>query len=243
MSGFLYYLPERTRGISREDLVSLGLGYAIDRQFTAAEILAHGPDGGRGVIVADPRRVDPARIRMEAGGQSWRKAVGYWVGHYITERPGPADLLRSPAIAGHPVVLGDGREWICPLGRLVDGEPALPRASELDEDGQWRPGPVLERYRRLWEVACGWWDTLSRAEVIEDEAAGPRLRFDFSGLHEAAIECLQAQYAIGATEAAALGLLNEQVAREILNAAVDWPTLLNWMEKKTRANARSAAAT
>jgi len=247
MPGFLYYVPNASRGISREELCGLGLGYALGRTFTAAEILANGPDGGRGVIVADPRRVEPARIRMEASQQRWRKAVSYWVGHYISEPPGPADLLKSPAIAGHAVVLGDDREWICPVARLVHGEPALPRASELDEEGRWRPGPVLERYRRLWEVACAWWDTLLKGEVVETPEAGgetgPRLRFDFSGLHEAAIECLQAQYAIGATEAAMLGLLNEQVASAVLNAAVDWPVLKEWLEKKAKAAGPAAAAT
>lgn len=241
MSGFLYYVPGGTRRITLDELRVRGLGHAFDRPPTAAEILARGPDGGTGVIVADPQRVPAARIRMAAGEQVWRRIGSKspeqdghpYVGYWLAEKPGPADLLRSPALSGHAVTLGDEREWLCPIARWLTGDPALPRASELSEDGQWQPGPVLGRYQRLWDIACRWWDTLSRAEVI-DEGDGARMRFDFDGLHAAAVDCLQAQYAIGPVECAMLGLLNEQAAVEVLNAVVDWPTLKRWIEKKTR---------
>jgi hypothetical protein len=248
MPGFLYYLPKHSRRITLAEISALGLGYAFDRQITPAEVLAHGPDGGAGVIVADPQRVEPGRIGMHADQQIWRKMAGRgdaaWVGMYADQRPTPADLARPSPLAGHAVTLGDGHEWLAPIARFLDGEPAVPRWSDLDAHGEWRPGVVIDRYAELWRVAEAWWDTLARAEVVDETAASaPRLRFDFSGLHAGAVACLAANYALGATEAAMLRLLSDQVAREILNAAVDWPTFVAWVQKKTKAAIPEPAAT
>jgi hypothetical protein len=174
-------------------------------------------------------------------------SAAVWVGHVKGQPPGPADLIRADALPGTAVKLGDGNEWRIPAVRAwvsVDGAegwtPRLPRQADLGDDGVWKPGAVLPAYAELSRVAAAWWDELVRAGSEEAakanvETSKRRVELNFDDGLGAAVAVLAANYAIGPVETAMLGLLNGAAAADVLNAAVDWPTFCQWLEKKTAA--------
>ena len=169
------------------------------------------------------------------------------VGHWQAAAVRPADLLRDKPLAGHLVELADGYEWLSPMARSHAEESArivwrhaLPRGVALNpfekdqEQRKWQPGPVLPRYRRLWDLGLAWWDVRM--------AAGTDARFDFNGLYAAAAECLSANYRLGPDEITLLGLFDSDSAESILDALIDLPGLAALsaeLQKKTAALAQA----
>jgi len=250
MAGFLYYVSGGHSGMTLVDLARAGLGHAFERPPAKTEVL-RGPDGQAGLVVADERTLG-REIRYIPDQQTWRRLVSQlptpnsqlvpWVGLYRGDRPGPEDLARKEQLQGHWVRLADDRDWLCPIARgwaEQDGQlrwyHSLPQVLELDEQGQWRHGPVLARYAPLWDLALQWDETLLRGwEERNDAESGEEvvMALKFQGAVEAAVRALGVNYRIGPTEAAMLGILTGPLAGEILNALVDLPTRREWAEKK-----------
>ena len=248
MSGLLYYLPGETPAIKQPRLNELGLGYALNPYGPRG--CARGPDGGQGIVLAHP---DHPRLGYYANEQVWRKMAGSfdngcrpWVGYQTDARPTPADLLRPDALVGHPVNLGDGNDWTVPIARrLIPTDDnsnllaacMLPKAIDVDDDGNWVEGDIRPRYESLWQVATSWWNkahTVDDDEVDDDGVA--RLRFDLDDIYSGAVVALQANYRIGQTEVAMLGLLDEINVGQVLEALVDWPTAKAWLAELAEAN-------
>jgi len=243
MAGFLYYIPGQTRAITVDEVRRLGLGYAFPAAMTPCQIHGGGPDGGVGVVVADPAKVE--KIGCYLDEQTWRRdpatdvsGANVWVGIYNDARPGPADLERNESLGGHWVTLCDGAKWHVPVARGIceeDGElayyHAVPRVSTRDDDGKWVPGDVAVRYRGLWDLACRWYDVRTGAVEAagEDDEA---VEFEFDDLHDSAITALAENYVLGPTEADLLGLLSQRQAIKVLDALVDMPTKMMLIKKK-----------
>lgn len=259
MSGFLYYLPGRSAGISLDEASSAGLAYALDGPISTVGVRG-GPDGGDGVLLALASAMPPEQLHYQADVQTWRKAPlavsqSVWVGVYAA-KPQAADLARPKQLAGHEVLLADDRTWLVPVARgwtEEDGElrwyHALPQQSMLGDDGRWQSGSVLPRFAPLWNLAMRF-DDVRRQAILgagdEGRGAGDamvKVAFDFSGLHEAAVEALQYNYRIGPAEADLLGLLTLDVSREILEAVIDLPTRAEWFKKKQSAAPADGSST
>jgi len=265
MSGLLYYLPgedpQRPLAVTLQRVGELGLGYAFERRPTPSGVHRDGPDGGRGVIVADGSRVQ--KIGYYPDRQRWRRmpAQKAWVGLYHDAMPLPEDLARAELLGGRRLTLADGRDWIIPLARAWNDSlesagwyHALPRQNDLDDAGRWVAGDVLPRYQRLWTVATGWWDakhaaiaaavaegTGDRGQGTGEETVRAEFDFDdFGGLNDAAAYVLGMNYRVGRAEIALLGLLDTSTASRILDAAVDWDVFMGWIEKKTAAGSPPA---
>lgn len=253
MPGFLYYLPSSkpAAAVTLADVRAAGVGYAFDGRCEPRGVTG-GPDGGNGVIV----NADGERLGYYPDRQQWRKtpaphhspltAHWPWVGWYLDEPlPGPEDLSRNEQLGGHVVKLGDGREWIVPVARgfteTDDGIGwylALPATLELAESGEWTSGPVEERYQPLWAIAEAYWEHFSSAVRVAAGKAtaqsGGEIAFDFQGLPDAAVVALQANYRIGRTEAALLGLFDDKQrkATAVMQALIDWPSWDEIVKKK-----------
>ncbi|HRS28497.1 MAG TPA: hypothetical protein P5255_09545 [Phycisphaerae bacterium] len=239
MGAFLYWAPG--------DQLPEGLEHLDGLRLTQAGVL-RSPDGASkpGVVLADEAHLAGQRLGLYPDEQTWRRVPGCqaWVGFYRAARPTPADLQRPTLLAGHAVRLADGQEWIAPIARgCVDDEAelrcyvALPRRSELDDDGRWVPGPVAERYGKLWECAVRFWDAFVGAKPLattpSDESGAPTsLSLEFTELHETATAALAANYWVSAPELALLGALDEGTAVAVCQALIDWPTIARWLEKK-----------
>ncbi len=247
MAGFLYYIPGQTREITRDEVGRLGLGYAFPGAMSPCQVHSDGPDGGAGVVVADPAKV--GKIGCYLQQQTWSRDPGLdvWVGIYNDARPGPADLEREDPLGGHWVTLSDGAKWHVPVARGICEEEgqivyyhAVPRVSTRDDDGKWVPGDVVARYRGLWELACRWYDVRmaaveAAAVEAEDEAEDEgdvTVEFEFDDLHDSAVKVIAQNYLMGPTEADLLGLLSERHAIAVLDALVDVPTQMMLLKKK-----------
>jgi len=253
MPGFLYYIPGLQAGLSLEAARAAGLAYALDGPIGSVGVRG-GPDGGDGVLVALAKSAAAEELSYHPDRQTWRKipACDAWVGLSTTHYPLSTDLARGKQLAGHEVVLGDDRPWLVPVARgwvEQDGDLRwyhnLPQRSVLADDGRWSEGDVLPRYAPLWELAMRFEDARRAAVTLIDAPAGGavRVQFDFDGLHQAAVRCLQENYRIGPAEAALLGLLTADISREILEALIDLPTRLDWFKKKQSAPPAAGSST
>jgi hypothetical protein len=247
MGGFLYFVPDRDAGLGPQELRAAGLSYALDAEVHQQHIASGGLDGRGGVVLADAGHCEPASVRYAASEQEWVEVPTGWLGRYSGQAIGPDDLMRTKPLDGHLVELADGRKWLCPLAKLhvIEGDQvrwhhAFPRGVRRGRDKKWQSGEVVPRYRRLWQLALAWWD-VRLASAPENAEIGQTIQFDFDGLHDAAVECLAANYRLGPDEVCLLGLFDSDSARKILDALIDLPNLVALnaeLQKKTESPLR-----
>lgn len=239
--GLLYFVPGGDREIGLEELATAGIGYAFERKPVASGCQA-GPDGSAGVVVCVDSQVGGRRIGYYPERQKWMQvpATSAWCGVERGMAVDPSCLARGGQLRGHWVALADGQRWLVPVARgLADSEDgglayyeALPRGLGLDEHGCWTQGSVQEQHRWLWEVACRWWDAISRAMEDADADEGGAAAFDFQDTCDSALAALGVNYRISKAEVVLLGLFTESSVAEVLNATVDMPTFRAWVKKK-----------
>jgi len=263
MAGFLYYIPGGDQSISIERLGELGLGHAFEKAggVTVSGVRNNGPDGGAGVIVADPRRVPDARVGCYRDQQTWERYAGdYCLGFYTKERPGPHDLARPKALGGRPVELADGNPWLVPVVQMWSDDEqdegfrcALPSRLELDwTTGKWEPTGVAPAYREVLDGCLRWWDQRQKAlfgaadaqgeDLDDDEVIQAEVEISFSEAADLAVQLLSLNYAIGRAEVSMLGLFDTERVRQILDAAVDVDFFLESLKKKVRASIDEASS-
>jgi hypothetical protein len=247
MSGFLYFVPGKSRINVPGDLPALGLDHVFRDTAPIERGVNRGPtDGtGGGVIIAAKGSVAPERLMLQpnGGAQRWRpipnNPAKAWCGMYVEDPPTPDELIRSRVIDGHLMTLGDGRQWLCPIARAVGQTAAgprdycaLPRTTDIGDDGNWSVGEIDMLFVDLWSIACNYFDALSDAidaaagddESQGDEARKLAVEFDFAGVRENAMRCLQAHYKVNRIEVVMLDLFRaEDHAHNVLQALIDWP--------------------
>lgn len=226
---FLYFVPGDKRKPDRERLAKAGLAYAFDGvpNFWPTE---SGPGGQPGVVLSCL-----ANQRYKPEVQDWQTlGQGVWIGIPHGAKVTPADLARRDPLPGDLVELADGQLWLAPVARAAvpeTGNPFayavnLPQRSTRNKDGQWVPGPVVERYAHLWDVATAWHDHYfatpidgEEPEAVDDDPFEGEGCFD--RCHDFALQCLAANYRIGPAEADLLGLLTVEKAKAVLNTLID----------------------
>lgn len=232
---FQYFLPDR-RAVSLEDLLQRGLGYVFapeeadaPRAMFTPRGVVNGPGGQNGVIVSS----SDEQIGYYADKQTWAKEAeaDYWVGYFNTNRPTPATLARGNIIPGETLLLDDGFAWEIPKARHFeefDGEviwrPTLPSRLTRDELGNWVPGEVKERYRRLWELATGLMNAIANEQP------------DYEGLDDLAMEAFACNYKVSAIELDLLGVYDETVRGRIARILVDLDGWVALSKKKLAAH-------
>ena len=242
MGSFLYFIPDRSAGLSAAEFKATGLWYALDGSVHQQHLLTGGPGGRGGLLLADAVHCDPSHLQYDPVEQDWTQTPSAWLGRWKAESIGPEDLLRHKPLDGHWVELPDEKRWLCPIARShvienrsIRWHHTLPRSVTLGPDHRWRPGEVVGRHRRLWEISLAWWDVRAAVASTNPEI-GNTVRFDFEGLHSSAAECLTANYRVGPDEISMLGLFDSESARNILDALIDMPSaiaLMEELEKKT----------
>ena len=247
MPGFLYYLPAVSIGVELSAVKKMGFGYAFDRALNRREVKG-GPDGGDGVLLSDGR-FPSEMLGYWPGKQTWRKIPLPpsafplpFVGYYTNQRPGPADLAREELIPGHSIELLDGNSWQVPMALAATDQGGatrlanqLPDALDLNDAGEWVHGKILPRYERIEKIADDWLaDFLEAFHSSAENADGTyAVKFELKKeIFDAAVEVLSANYAIGRTEAAMLGLMTEAKAYDVLNKLIDMPGMVE-LQKKT----------
>jgi len=225
MPQFLYFFEDAPAG-NAELVRQCGLTYALDDSPNWRGA-ATGPGGVGGQVAA--RAADGLGYYPER--QEWR-SLGLragrrcWVGWLRGEPPGPADLLTPHALPGHPVRMWDDSEWTVPIAvQCEEGSHriAIPRSYDIDQDGARVGGRMKSCHERLWQIAQRFWDA-----TIADEA------IPISEFTAMAVDVLATNYRLSMHEACALSLFDDrcEVARRVLQAAVDFQTFLDWAAKK-----------
>lgn len=177
MAGFLYFLPRSEPSApSLDAIAAAGLGYAFDTQPEAVTCRMNSPCGlGPGFVLGDQSRMGDYSVKYAPAEQEWRKLpCGCVVGWYRDAPPGPDDLARDEQLPGYSLTMGDGRQWCWPLVRSVDdlGDPVCLLPSVLVRDPESRrlkPGPPLQRYRRIWEETEWVWQALVSGDNTDHE--------------------------------------------------------------------------
>ncbi len=207
------------------------------------------------------RRIPAECLPGSQGEEVTRSQGGIYAGFYTATPPGPEDLLRADHLRGELVILADDRPWIVPVLRGIVADPrdpdadpvlvaAVPTVAGVDESGHWQAGRVAPHYREAWEAALRW----SRAKAAIEFEVGPDSQgqgqgqgdaigiLDFDGILDAAATVLACNYVVSKIEIDMLGLFTTHTPRNVLDAAIDWKALSDWLKKKLSANPAGGAS-
>lgn len=233
----MYYFPGHPKPVAKpKDLPpECGLQDVLrDANFAFWDVLNFLLDGTRGpaICIQPPKGGNGKSPRMGccSDTQKWVKVCGpdgkvtHWFGWEKNNPPGPADLARPRAVDGHPVRLGDGKEWIIPSVHIP--LTTLPRDFTFDESGELTL-TVASGYEELCNESAKWWNVIENGEPFNKFEW-----FDFvCGL-------LAVNYRLGKTEIAHLRLLNDsqEVLRGVLYAALGVPALKEEIEAQKKTN-------
>jgi len=241
VSGLLYYLPAVTDAEKvpalRDRGLTAGPCAVLDAERVFVRTVATGPDGAAGIIVADAAAWENSQNRpgFFPDRQTWEEIDRIWVGFFTADRPRPADLARDQQVGGHTVTLEDGREYLVPVARAMDGHSPLPSRLRLGPAGE-LVSKVLPQYAALFTRAAAYWDAKTEylhnlAKGIKDAEAGTTVADAF---HLAA-DALNINYRLHGREVSALNLLSTSSCLRVLDALVDFPTLMDEVKKKAGA--------
>ena len=245
MSRFLYFLPVENDAVGSID--RLGLSYAFEESPTTRGC-RRGPTGQAGTILSThPLQGGPVGFFPDK--QIWQPVAGVFeggrpaVGMYTDNVPKPTGLMRREMLRGHDIQLGNGNLWTIPIARGFAEEngdvgwyTTLPQYRGLDENGKWVQKGVAERYQQLWDVATRFSATMLLGIEEAQDQRETVAEFDFDEENEAAVLALTTNYRISATEIDMLRLLNDTTVTELLLALIDWPTFMDLLKKKERAD-------
>lgn len=228
---FLYFVPGVTRQtLGRDLLVAAGLGDVLRDRLTPNDLagigglalaeVQHGPDGHSGVILypmtdderAGGEEMPPLVIGYYKGSQEWEPFGGYYVGWVPDDLPTPEGLEREQSLRGYPEILGDGREWICPLIRMEHGQHNLPDVWGIRQGkfSAW----VKPDWAWAWDLTGEIWDYFSKQKDIPNALA-----------FEWVVKLLSINYRVGPIEVTALKLFGRDEYRVVLEAAIHGPLI------------------
>lgn len=248
MAAFYYWIPmdrapTNTSAVLRI-LTEAGLHYAFDERVTT-RTSERGPDGMRGVVVVAGDNAD-GKLGWWPEEQTWKRIPRseIWCGMFKEDVPTPDSLIRDDTISGEWLTLDDGRRWLIPCARRFKehGEDIyplenLPKRLTLNDDGEWVPGGIKSRYRKLWDLTCGYADAWSKA--LQDKAEGGTgvLQIPDETLLHTAVEAVKTNYRVGAIELDMLGVFDQEVMWKVLAVLIDEKTFHAWAKKKVREQA------
>jgi len=233
MAGFLYFKPNHLTPLAPADIKAWGLGYAFTGPLAHCVCQRNTPNGQPGTVFADAHRMGELAIAMDMAQQDWRPMPGgdLYVGYWRNHKPTPEDLERPTQITGYKVKLADDQQWQIPLVRRFDVSQRttvsnLPCYMELDEQGKWQRGQVLDVHAHLWNVTEPIADALigeyvhGRPPVVDDEK-----------IMAAIVSLLMANYVVSAAELSLMhAFTSEANTHAAVMSACDWPTFLQWYE-------------
>lgn len=224
---FLYYAPCQRHAISE---VRKEIAYAFDSEGGPVRECHPGPDERPGIVFGDGAAWSGRenKVGHYPETQTWHQIPKseIWIGYY--ELPTPDELARPKQLRGLPVELADGNQWLVPVARnFVESEGdygfvcALPSARKFDGE-KWMTNGPIPKYRLLWEIATNWAETISPSydgnATVEDECEG-------------CVDVLSVNYRVHRAEISVIGLLTEESRGEIISAALDLQTFLDWSKK------------
>lgn len=221
---FLYFIPNGGT-LDQKLLDGCGLGYLSAGKMVSRGLMANGPEGTGGVLIAD-NRLDSKGLYYRPAQQKWEKSLNgkFFVGYWLNQVPNERSLRREKQIDGHKVQLADGAEYLVPVARCFDGSTKLPTSIFMDAKGVW-VGPVLPHYADFSRKAQSLWQYFAKMRGYLSNVETDLSTTDQFTL---AAEALGFNYWIGADEINLLGLFTQDNFQLVTLAIIDGPTLLQW---------------
>ena len=231
---FQYFFPDR-RTIKLKQLLDAGLGYVFEPETSARTKtpftpipVTNGPGGKHGIIVS----LSDEHIGYYKDKQVWKQEIDteYWVGMWTdpAKRPTPESLARENQIKGQWLRLADGHDWLLPMARHwveFDGDiifrRTLPARLTRDDNGDWVPGEVKERYRELWRLATECWQKSTHGDGYE-----------FREIDNLVIECFKTNYRMSAVEIDLLGIHEDHLRESAVAILLDLDSFDTLYKKK-----------
>lgn len=227
---FLYFVPKQitTEVQNVQELHDAGITWIDPGDRFQSVYSANGPGGGGGAVVSvavNNSTPGPTAIYRPAE-QTWRKHVSgkFWVGIVTAQPPTPQTLMRSKPLAGTPVKLLDGNEWIIPrcISKRVAGMAGatLPMRLDIDDDDQ-IVGRPLPRYKPVADECFEFFQCyLGEIEYPASEKERDAL---FGRQLDLAIKLLSLNYRVGCRleVLSLLGLFSSDEWRLPLRAAIE----------------------
>lgn len=228
MNRFLYFLPGATGVPNHASAADRGLAYAFPPGCPMASLeTAEGPGGLGGILIAHG---DGLNLKYSAEHQIWQRMGTElaertpWIGmpKEVRARPAPEELTRDKrCLDGYIRMLGDNREWLCPIVRTVGGRTTLPCLIRLDDKGN-----------AVRDVKPEWAGLINLADdIFKQVVKAPGTDFDAGLLIRFAGMCLGVNYRVSPWEVSMLGLIDDHNVRDIADALLDGPNLRDLMDE------------
>ena len=224
----MLYFIEELHSANQETLKKHGLDRLLPNNFSTREC-GKGPGNKRGIAVGDP---EFGKILYNDANQSWSPRFGF-PGTYVGVNCNPvtpAQLARDKQVSGPMVELLDGNKWMVPqLREWREGDAEIPFVYECKlptvlkqspTTGAFVSGPVTPSYRELWE------ESLAISEDMAKRSKNSRYEIDSDRLDRFVAGLLSVNYRVSAAEIGLLGLIDVNLYRDIIWAALDWGTLM-----------------
>lgn len=188
-------------------------------KFVAAATAGEGGEPAADPLEHDPDAIEWRPVRPKPGGP-----VTHWLGWRKDRPPRPEDVQRPERIAGHPVRLADGNEWVVPVcgprhHAASDGKKhpnawiSLPHTYALGDQGE-AISRVSRRFESVCEASERWWDRV-QAKVWGTD--GEVLDY--------AASLLGLNYRVGRAEIGHLELLDTPTAIRAVQVSLGWVEL------------------
>lgn len=221
MPGYLIYLPGKT-GSSPQHLVDAGLGGLVGSNaltFEAGDVLAHGPDGGHGLVCrfVDGKHPERAARLGVFDGQEWTHctARGCWFGR--SGPIAPEDLARPSQYDSLPAKLADGQEWRVPIAR------EMPHRWGLDAQGVFCR-KVRSEFEGYFQRASEYFAALLGMQAEEAR--------QFENVWSFCCQALALNYLVTPELVDWLGLIDDVSVKELLYAATEFRRVLEREDQK-----------
>jgi len=246
MGVFMYYLPQVQKA-GRAELEKLGLAdrFPVGEPMIHAPVLANGPDGGSGIIIAydPPGRKHP--IGYYPKRQKWLTTGGFYIGFDLNDRPDPSMLQKKTILAGHQVELGWGN-WTIPCLRYFWPESGTPLPEIFTVDGNGKMIRVVsEKYTALCANADRLWYTFCQDFDLKDCLVNIDPIEPLSELErfETACQALAINYKITKQEILISGLISTLSLHEIEKALFDWISVVRMSDLAEEIQKKTAGST
>ncbi|MEM6980605.1 MAG: hypothetical protein AAF539_13160, partial [Planctomycetota bacterium] len=207
MSRFLYFVPDVAM-VTQDVASKLGLQYAFDGMSIETRGVTRGPSGGAGAV-AIAGDIGDQSVGVYPDQQTWlpapqgdEESPPYWIGWPKDNTPKPDGLKRTEQSVGAMLQLEGGSTWHVPT--LLSWHPGedvpavwdspLPRMLDVDRYGNLVAGPIVPRYRDLFDVGM---------QILAKMVSGGDWGISVVSFNQFACDCLSVNYHVSPLELSA----------------------------------------